>query len=47
MKDKINFIIKFLILTFVLFLIWIPLGDSPSGIASGTITSPKNINCVG
>ena len=27
MKDKINFIIKFLILTFVLFLIWIPLGE--------------------
>ncbi len=27
MKDKVNFLIKFLILTFVFFLIWIPLGE--------------------
>ena len=27
MKDKVNFLIKFLILTFVLFLIWISLGE--------------------
>ncbi len=27
MKDKINFLIKFLILAFVFFLIWIPLGE--------------------
>ena len=27
MKDKINFLIKFLVLTFVFFLIWIPLGE--------------------
>jgi hypothetical protein len=27
MKDKINFLIKFLILTFVFFLIWVPLGE--------------------
>ena len=26
MKDKVNFLVKFLILTFVLFLIWIPVG---------------------
>jgi hypothetical protein len=27
MKDKINFLLKFLILTFVFFLIWVPLGE--------------------
>jgi hypothetical protein len=27
MKDKINFLIKFLILAFVFFLIWVPLGE--------------------
>ncbi len=27
MKDKINFLVKFLILTFVLFIIWIPVGE--------------------
>ena len=27
MRDKINFLIRFLALTFVLFLIWIPLGE--------------------
>ncbi len=28
MKDKVNFLIRFLILTFVFFLIWIPLGET-------------------
>ena len=28
MKDKINFLVRFLILTFVFFLIWIPLGET-------------------
>ncbi len=27
MKDKVNFLVKFLIFTFVLFLIWIPVGN--------------------